>query len=266
MSLHDDLARRDFTVNAFALDPRSGEVIDPFGGLADLDRRLLRATTPRELHGRSAARAAPPPPAAPPARLRRRSRDPPPRPPSPRPASPRWPPSGCATSSRCSSPTPRPIAASPCWWRSTSIPASGWARPASRVQPAGAIAELEALPERDPEMRRDRHRGRRPGRRRRPPASPRRSLHLPPKAGAAERLERFRDAGYITRQEAARSRSSSAGRSCRRAISAGAASSTAPVRSGPRPSPRWARAPPARRPGALARAPPAAAGSRPPGG
>ena len=44
-SLHDDLARRDFTVNAFALDARSGAVIDPFKGLEDLQRRLLRATT-----------------------------------------------------------------------------------------------------------------------------------------------------------------------------------------------------------------------------
>ncbi len=43
--LHADLARRDFTVNSFALDPRSGEVIDPSGGIADLERRLLRATT-----------------------------------------------------------------------------------------------------------------------------------------------------------------------------------------------------------------------------
>ncbi|HEY0513712.1 MAG TPA: hypothetical protein VGH73_17515, partial [Thermoanaerobaculia bacterium] len=51
MPLHDDLARRDFTVNAFALDPRNGEVIDPFGGVADLGRRLLRATTTRSFTG-----------------------------------------------------------------------------------------------------------------------------------------------------------------------------------------------------------------------
>jgi tRNA nucleotidyltransferase/poly(A) polymerase len=44
-SLHDDLARRDFTVNAFALDARSGTVADPFKGIEDLQRRLLRATT-----------------------------------------------------------------------------------------------------------------------------------------------------------------------------------------------------------------------------
>jgi tRNA nucleotidyltransferase (CCA-adding enzyme) len=38
-----DLARRDFTVNAIALDPVDGTIIDPHGGRADLDARLLRA-------------------------------------------------------------------------------------------------------------------------------------------------------------------------------------------------------------------------------
>ncbi|CAN5122881.1 HD domain-containing protein [soil metagenome] len=38
-----DLARRDFTVNAIALDPRDGAVIDPWGGQKDLDARVLRA-------------------------------------------------------------------------------------------------------------------------------------------------------------------------------------------------------------------------------
>jgi tRNA nucleotidyltransferase (CCA-adding enzyme) len=38
-----DLARRDFTVNAIALDPVSGEIIDPFGGQADLAAKVLRA-------------------------------------------------------------------------------------------------------------------------------------------------------------------------------------------------------------------------------
>ncbi len=40
-SLEEDLARRDFTVNAMALD-RRGALTDPFGGQADLERRLLR--------------------------------------------------------------------------------------------------------------------------------------------------------------------------------------------------------------------------------
>ena len=38
-----DLARRDFTVNAMAIDPLDGKVIDPFDGVGDLGRRLLRA-------------------------------------------------------------------------------------------------------------------------------------------------------------------------------------------------------------------------------
>jgi tRNA nucleotidyltransferase (CCA-adding enzyme) len=41
--LHEDLARRDFTVNAFAWDPVDGRFTDPFGGLADLHARLIRA-------------------------------------------------------------------------------------------------------------------------------------------------------------------------------------------------------------------------------
>ncbi|MFN0090684.1 MAG: CCA tRNA nucleotidyltransferase [Acidimicrobiales bacterium] len=38
-------ARRDFTINAVAWDPLSGEVIDPFDGLGDLARRVLRHTS-----------------------------------------------------------------------------------------------------------------------------------------------------------------------------------------------------------------------------
>jgi tRNA nucleotidyltransferase (CCA-adding enzyme) len=38
-----DLARRDFTVNAIALDPLDGKVIDPFDGQGDLARGVLRA-------------------------------------------------------------------------------------------------------------------------------------------------------------------------------------------------------------------------------
>ena len=38
-----DLARRDFTINAIAVDPESGEIIDPFGGQADLAARTIRA-------------------------------------------------------------------------------------------------------------------------------------------------------------------------------------------------------------------------------
>ncbi len=42
-ALEADLARRDFTVNAIALDPLSGELQDPFGGLRDLERGVVRA-------------------------------------------------------------------------------------------------------------------------------------------------------------------------------------------------------------------------------
>jgi tRNA nucleotidyltransferase (CCA-adding enzyme) len=41
--IKDDLARRDFTINAVAYDVLADRLIDPFGGLADLERKLLRA-------------------------------------------------------------------------------------------------------------------------------------------------------------------------------------------------------------------------------
>lgn len=43
VSLQEDLARRDFTVNAMALDLRAEAVIDPFGGQADLAAKVIRA-------------------------------------------------------------------------------------------------------------------------------------------------------------------------------------------------------------------------------
>lgn len=43
VSLDDDLARRDFTINAIAYSPSTDELRDPFDGRADLDRRLVRA-------------------------------------------------------------------------------------------------------------------------------------------------------------------------------------------------------------------------------
>ncbi len=42
-SLDDDLARRDFTINAIAFHPLRGEWRDPHGGGHDLDARLVRA-------------------------------------------------------------------------------------------------------------------------------------------------------------------------------------------------------------------------------
>jgi tRNA nucleotidyltransferase (CCA-adding enzyme) len=42
-SLDDDLARRDFTVNAMAYHPKTEELRDPFDGQLDLQRGLIRA-------------------------------------------------------------------------------------------------------------------------------------------------------------------------------------------------------------------------------
>jgi tRNA nucleotidyltransferase/poly(A) polymerase len=42
-SLDDDLARRDFTINAIAFSPTSGRLHDPFHGRDDLERGIVRA-------------------------------------------------------------------------------------------------------------------------------------------------------------------------------------------------------------------------------
>lgn len=44
-----DLVRRDFTVNAMALSMTTGELFDPFGGLADLEEQVLRTPSTPEL-------------------------------------------------------------------------------------------------------------------------------------------------------------------------------------------------------------------------
>ena len=46
MPFEEAARRRDFTINAIAWDPLTGEYLDPFGGRADLDRRLLRVVDP----------------------------------------------------------------------------------------------------------------------------------------------------------------------------------------------------------------------------
>ena len=43
VSLDEDLARRDFTINAIAYNPATRELRDPFGGQADLERGVVRA-------------------------------------------------------------------------------------------------------------------------------------------------------------------------------------------------------------------------------
>ena len=45
VTLEDDLARRDLTVNAMAKDIETGEIIDPFNGQEDIKNKILRATT-----------------------------------------------------------------------------------------------------------------------------------------------------------------------------------------------------------------------------
>jgi poly(A) polymerase len=47
--LGGDLVRRDFTVNAMALDVFSGELLDPFKGLDDLDAMILRTPSAPEI-------------------------------------------------------------------------------------------------------------------------------------------------------------------------------------------------------------------------
>ncbi|MEX0673356.1 MAG: hypothetical protein WD067_01200 [Gaiellaceae bacterium] len=44
--IEDDLATRDFTVNAIAAPVGGGDHVDPFGGRADIESRTLRAVTP----------------------------------------------------------------------------------------------------------------------------------------------------------------------------------------------------------------------------
>ena len=47
-SITDDLIRRDFTVNAMAIDATTGAFVDPYGGMDDLRERRLRTPFPPE--------------------------------------------------------------------------------------------------------------------------------------------------------------------------------------------------------------------------
>src|SRR3954466_15208588 len=42
-SLEEDLARRDFTINAIAYSPKLDEIRDPYNGRQDLERKVIRA-------------------------------------------------------------------------------------------------------------------------------------------------------------------------------------------------------------------------------
>ncbi len=43
LPIEDDLSRRDFTINAMAYDIRRAELVDPWNGLKDLEKRVIRA-------------------------------------------------------------------------------------------------------------------------------------------------------------------------------------------------------------------------------
>jgi tRNA nucleotidyltransferase/poly(A) polymerase len=45
-TIEDDLATRDFTINAIAVPLAGGDAVDPFEGRADLDAKLIRAVSP----------------------------------------------------------------------------------------------------------------------------------------------------------------------------------------------------------------------------
>lgn len=42
-NLYDDLLRRDFTMNAIAYNPSKGEYVDPYEGILDIERHLIRS-------------------------------------------------------------------------------------------------------------------------------------------------------------------------------------------------------------------------------
>ena len=47
LSVADDMARRDFTINAIARRLEDGTIVDPFGGETDLRSRILRTVSPQ---------------------------------------------------------------------------------------------------------------------------------------------------------------------------------------------------------------------------
>ncbi len=45
MSVEEAARRRDFTINSILQDPLTGEIIDPFGGQQDIEKKILRAVS-----------------------------------------------------------------------------------------------------------------------------------------------------------------------------------------------------------------------------
>lgn len=57
VSLEEDLKRRDFTVNALAYRPKTGELVDLYGGQEDITKKLIKAVgDPAERFGEDALR------------------------------------------------------------------------------------------------------------------------------------------------------------------------------------------------------------------
>ena len=49
LPIKEDLKRRDFTINAIAVDLEKGEIIDPFNGLEDIEKKVVRSVgSPRK--------------------------------------------------------------------------------------------------------------------------------------------------------------------------------------------------------------------------
>ena len=46
VTVEDDLLRRDFTINSMAVNVMTGELLDPFNGLRDIKKGVMRATDP----------------------------------------------------------------------------------------------------------------------------------------------------------------------------------------------------------------------------
>ncbi|MEX2013351.1 MAG: HD domain-containing protein, partial [Parcubacteria group bacterium] len=56
-TIKDDLARRDFSMNALAYNIETGELLDPFGGTSDIEKKLIRTVgKPEERFGEDALR------------------------------------------------------------------------------------------------------------------------------------------------------------------------------------------------------------------
>ena len=56
-SIYDDLARRDFTMNAIARRPSTGQVFDPHGGLIDIEAKVIRCVGSNDRLGEDHLRA-----------------------------------------------------------------------------------------------------------------------------------------------------------------------------------------------------------------